>query len=262
MYKGNILYLNRWVAAGIKHQDDLLVENAFPTYSQLEQKLGPSPALIFEYNAMLNAFKKYTQEKIQGRPLRSGIYFKNISIAGWQTCPRAIRKILVGEALTTPHSLQFWQKRFNLTIDVEVWKSAIQATTETRLQVLHWKIIHNIFPTTILLTKMAITKSDICPICMKRDYIEHFFAECPQLQPLWLEVEKTITYHTGQKLKLTTSIILTGCRSTVTTPRESVNIINHLILIAKMCISKYKFGKPYSLLTMFHNQCHLRKIPI
>ena len=39
---------------------------------------------------------------------------------------------------------------------------------------------------------------------------------------------------------------------------KEINVINLCILVAKMCISKYKYGKLYSITLMFDNEMKLR----
>ena len=53
--------------------------------------------------------------------------------------------------------------------------TAIHATKEIRLRVLHWKITHSIYPTNILLHKMGLSNTENCNSCEEKDYIEHFW---------------------------------------------------------------------------------------
>ena len=64
--------------------------------------------------------------------------------------------------------------------------------------------------TGIGLNKMGIAPKRNCTRCGQEDYIEHFFAECPAVRPLWTEVENLIAIWHGRRLTLTTSMILLG----------------------------------------------------
>ena len=46
-----------------------------------------------------------------------------------------------------------------------IWNALPDCTKEARLISLNWKIIHNIYPTKLLLHKMGKAQSDICNIC-------------------------------------------------------------------------------------------------
>ena len=146
-------------------------------------------------------------------------------------------------------------------MDDEIWSIARKTTKETRLRVLHWKIIHNIYPTAILLKKMSIRESDMCLFCGEKEFVEHFFVLCTVVETIWKEVERCIQQTTALSLSLNTTIILTGYRNLNNTTLDNVNLINHLILIAKMCISKFEYGRRGNLVEMFRNQCRIRRIP-
>ena len=36
---------------------------------------------------------------------------------------------------------------------------------------------------------------------------------------------------------------------------------NHILLIAKMCISKYRYGTPINLIAMLENEMYIRNVP-
>ena len=91
-----------------------------------------------------------------------------------------------------PCSINFWKRKLNTEIDK--MNAIFQSTSETRLRVLHWKILHNMYPTNILLNKMGISNSDTCNACNSgaRDFIEHVFFHCTKVKPIWGLVEKEI----------------------------------------------------------------------
>ena len=78
-----------------------------------------------------------------------------------------------------PCSLGFWKRKFGIEIDANVWALPKLVTAEVRLIVLQWKILHNIYPTNIMLCKMKVKNNKYCTDCRDQvDYIEHFFFEC------------------------------------------------------------------------------------
>merc|ERR1712004_36346 len=109
-----------------------------------------------------------------------------------------------------------------------------------RLRSLQWKIMHNIYPTNILLYKMGKVDSSDCSHCGVRDFIEHFFCECIVVRQIWSVLEEKIELLVGNHLILTDVIKLFGVTS-ANVPACFVRKINHLLLVVKMCISKFKF---------------------
>ena len=79
--------------------------------------------------------------------------------------------------------VSFWKRKFeNIDIDNEVYLMAFTVTKEIRLQVLQWKIIHNIYPTQILLCKIGKSANSNCKYCNEKDFLEHFFCTCPAVK--------------------------------------------------------------------------------
>ena len=134
------------------------------------------------------------------------------------------------------HSLTFWENKFNGSIPKNLFTISWNSTKETRLRALQWKITMNIYPTNILLHKMGIKTSSDCTHCKERDYLEHFFAECALVRPLWREIEKTINVYLKRRIILSTSHIMIGINESTLTKKE-LQVINHAIIIGKMCIS-------------------------
>ena len=110
---------------------------------------------------------------------------------------------------------------------------------------------------------MKIAYSQNCTFCNEVDYTEHFFFHCQKVRFIWLEIEKIITSLTNYPLKITEAIVLTGF---IGNPRQApltlkkINLINQLIAIGKVTISKFKYGKYRNILEIFETECRLRKI--
>ena len=137
-----------------------------------------------------------------------------------------------------------WHRKFGIDIRGH-FAIAHEATTESRLRILHFKILHNIYPTNILLHKMKLKTNDKCEECQTTDYMEHFFFQCKKLNGFWQYVSTTIYKTTHCKIQLSETTALFG----IAKPNypllstKQLNKINHILLIAKMCISKIRYGK-------------------
>ena len=57
---------------------------------------------------------------------------------------------------SVPRANSFCSRKFGLEIDEHIWSMPSLVTKETRLRVLQWKILHNVYPTNILPCKMKV----------------------------------------------------------------------------------------------------------
>ena len=71
------------------------------------------------------------------------------------------------------------------------------ASKESRLRLLLCKILYNIYPANILLSKMKIKRNDKC----EYDFNEHFFFHCKKLEGFWKCVEQYFFLKTERKIK-------------------------------------------------------------
>ena len=159
--------------------------------------------------------------------------------------------------IETPSAQNFWTRKFQMSVPKDMWSIPWRTTKETRLRALQFKILHNIYPTNILLEKMGIAPNSLCQICKVQDFTEHFFAECTAVKLMWKEIEKYLAIYMGRSIKLSSSSILLGIDNSIASGNEQ-KIINHAILIGKMCISKFKYGKPTHLISLFQTECETR----
>ena len=114
-------------------------------------------------------------------------------------------------------------------------------TKETRLRVVQWNILHNIYLTNVLLCKMKVRDNQMCSYCNDAaDYIEQFFFDCPTIQKFlnYTEQYSLITFNI--QTHLTVVNVLFGIIKQRHYGKVKTKGINHIILIAKMCNSMYK----------------------
>ena len=134
------------------------------------------------------------------------------------------------------------------------------ATKESRLRLLHFKILHNIYPSNILLKKMGIKNSDLCEFCKERDIIEHMFINCKLLKGFWRDVFQTIYNHTNVRFPQTENDILFGYNyGSVKVGKDKINTANHILLIAKLSISKFRYGQIKNITLIFESEMNIRK---
>ena len=136
----------------------------------------------------------------------------------------------------------------------------MRTTNESRLRLLHFKIMQNIYPTNIMLVKMKIKNSTQCEHCGVIDYIEHFFVECKKVAPFWKFIMNKILLDSNSQISLKTHHILFGIKKAdfPQLDNKTIKYTNKLILIGKMCISKLRYGKVNNIFTIFEYEWQLR----
>ena len=119
--------------------------------------------------------------------------------------------------------------------------------------------------TNILLQKIGETDNNLCSLCRNEiDFIEHFFFYCPKISKLWSFISDIINKELEKKIILTAEIILFGIQDykLINVNPKRCKFINHLILIGKMCVSKFRYGVPFNIKIMFEIECSIRKVAI
>ena len=92
------------------------------------------------------------------------------------------------------------------------------------------------------------------------DYLEHFFYECKQIANLWSHVSNTFNAKFGERVLPSRNDALFGVEHIEGLTKEMLKFLNHLILIAKMYVSKYRYGTPNPLTISFERECFLRNL--
>ena len=106
-------------------------------------------------------------------------------------------------------------------------------TTETRLSIFQYTIIHDILPTNSLSFKMKIPGTKKCPLCQDQIHdIRHLFVKCPFVNTSWHHFHKWFTFDNDLKRSVTPTEILYGVIN-----RKKLNIaLNHIVIINKFNI--------------------------
>ena len=206
MYQGSVLFLKEWVKGGIYFVNDMYNEYGLLSYAQICEKLGQSPDRILQYNLVCTAVRQFVlRNNVNaashiGTPLFHG---RRLVMA------KDFRSQLVTGTVSVPCSQGFWKRKFGIDFNDEVWLMAYRSCKETRLRVLQWKLLHNIYPTNILLSKMKVTDTQYCFYCpVEVDFLEHFFFYCPDVRAFWVQVENFILYNLDMHVHLTFEMVL------------------------------------------------------
>ena len=175
-----------WVKARLHTVEDMLDDNrCILTFDQICEKMGYSANRMLEYNVVSSAVKLFLRR--HGDMSRDDLDFEFLPFCGENISTiKELRKVLVDRKNSSACAIGFWKRKLNFDVTSNVWIMATRSTKETRLKLLQWKILHNIYATNILLSKMKVTENNKCSYCKNIvDFIEHFFYECPVVVNFW-----------------------------------------------------------------------------
>ena len=159
----------------------------------------------------------------------------------------------------TESVLEVWQNKYFLhPNDPEIWSLARECCSETKLLELQWKILHNIYPTGVLLKKMKIRNDDRCQFCEEVDTLSHFFVSCKISNVVWEEADKIVSVICGKPVTLSERNKIFGILTLDNFENIHRQKTNHIILICKRTISKFKYERVGDIKLVLENQLSFR----
>ena len=183
-------------------------------YQTICDLVGHSASRILEYNVVHAVINKYiidgTLRTRNFKDLRNTPTFRNKKVEK----AKHFREILLSALKPIPCAQNFWKHKLNYELKKPDWSMSFNTTSESRLRVLQWKILHNIYPTNILLCKMKVTETNFCCFCPDTiDFIEHFFFSCPIIRNFWKHMELFILAKIGMHIHLSMINVLFGVQN-------------------------------------------------
>lgn len=260
-YQNNVIYFKNWAKNGVIHVHDLLENNNVMPFINVQRLIGPSPELFLQYRVIFSALSQYLRKHTDYSHAITEVSSKLLFNDKIISKASEFRSVITDMKYSQPCSVQFWKNKFGLEVNKKVWATVKETTSESRLRELHWKIVHNIYPTSIMLCKMGIYTNNKCSWCTGEiDYIEHFFFECSAIQSIWRSVSERVAERFDIHIKIDVQTALLGFIKSPGITKDAVNYINLLIIIAKMCIGKFKYGTALNIAWMFEMELRLRGI--
>ena len=86
-----------------------------------------------------------------------------------------------------------------------------------------------------------------------------FFWYCDNINTIWKRAEEYVGLKCNTTIKLKVTDDLLGY-SELENNSEAQLVITHVILIAKMCISRFKYSAYFNLLLLFEKEVNIRKL--
>ena len=252
-YKGEPLFLPSCITRGIITVSNVTTDGRLLTLLEFRDKYGRYARSVLDYIIVANVLRG----ALRGGNIISDnhIYFKGNMIGnlGRKKFYAMIKMVV------TPLCVGIWERKFGISVDKLHWQ-IIHQLKESRLKALTWKIVHNIYPTNILLNKMKISDTQNCKFCKVIDVMEHFFFSCEKVKPLWQEIQRDIQAFLNVEIKLTQEMVILGVTDYQGTTAEVRKKINWVIAIGKMVISKFKYGKPRNILEIYETDSRHRQL--
>ena len=105
---------------------------------------------------------------------------------------------------------------------------------------------------------MGKEESDICNKCNVIDHVDHFFFySCEKTSTIWDKVNFVISHKLNKNTSMTVTDVLFGVHDKNVSNKDNI-FINHVIAIAKLCITKYRYGNHPNLLFLFDHEFNIR----
>ena len=254
-FKGSVIHFPQCAKHNLLRVRDIFQKNGtIMDINQFALKYKNMPNKIMVYNILSNALNK-VQIICHKKSVNNPILFRDTEIGdiGRKSLMRLIK---VNER---SFILNMWKRKFDIDIENEHWLVPTLATRETRLRILQWKCLHNIYPTNVHLFKMKLKNTETCEWCEEIDHSDHAFFYCNKMKPLWNEIENYFSAKTKNIHRIKKQDVMFGILKYQTDLKiKHLNLLNQLILIGKLTISKFRYGNRSDLIYMLHRELMLR----
>ena len=260
-FKNQTLFKLRCINKSIIFIKDFFIQGEIMSYDNFNSLFGSSADTMLTYNTLFNAIKRHEVTLLRQfqDPVASGVtqmVFRDLQIG---KISRKVFYELISD--TTSESVrEEWRVVYNINEnDADIWCMAHECCKEVVLLDLHWRILHNIYATGVLRKKMKKVTDDKCAFCGELDTLIHFFVSCEISRVVWSEAVKLISCLCGKRISLSEKVKIFGLLKSDTTFNNDLRLyINHVILVCKRTISKFKYEKKGNIKLMFENQIRYR----
>ena len=257
--RGKTLYYKEWAKRGILCISDLYDQyGVFHSLDEIKSRFSQPASVCIQYLALKQAILVACKNKQKNVTNKDIFFYDGKTFVALMNCTSKLyRKAMISKISTKPICQSFWEKKFeNMEFNwSKIWKN-VHVVKEPRLMTLNWKITSNIYATKVFLNKIGKEKSNVCEICNEVDYIEHFFFGCKKIKKIWSEVDKIILQHYNVNIKTTQADVIFGYYHA----GKCNTIINKIISVSKLSISKYRYGKYPDLISLLHSELRIRKL--
>lgn len=135
-----------------------------------------------------------------------------------------------------PTSEKKWEREGYYMNWNKVYEIPYGCTMSTRLQSLHYRVVHRYVPTLRFLHVRRIKDSPLCPTCNVEECLSHFMFDCKDVKPIWIKILTRLKY----TFKLRNDFV--QCKTVLFGYHRTKPVVNLIILLVKqqVVISKSK----------------------
>ena len=246
---GKTVMIKGMYEAGITDFDDLLTANGVTmSLSQFKRKYPNVLGVNFlNYYGLIRAIPMSWKKLVKGKTLEAGPREKNdwcIQMGTRRISIRNLRSQDIYVSLLpkrTPAAVSKWRSEGFENIEWRnVFKQPYSCCTSTKLQSLHYRIVHRYIPTRKYLCIRGIVGSPLCRDCFEVDTLQHFFFYCSKTYHIChtlLEQLKTLCKLPTDFVKVDT--VLFGYY-------DAPKVVNLILLIYKQYIITCKIAENMS----------------
>ena len=250
-YKGTNLFMKNWINKKIMFLSDIIDDNNRISYQKVTTNMGDSGITRFQFNVIYNATKNYQNREICTiKDSNHYIFNKDIQ----QVNNKKIRKYL--QCNKNKDMRNSWKTKFvnDGHIFEKMWNIIPDCTSEPKLILLQWKLLHNIYPTNRYLNVIGVENDKNCINCNVEDTINHFFYECNLVKHLWALVQHELSAKLEKQIVINKRDVILGYLE------DDWKIINIYCIVAKHAINVYKksIETQEALLTIYDREKLLR----
>ena len=259
--KNSTLFFPVLISRRILYVKDMLVNDSIISFDSFRE-IVDTPGCFLMYNCIYNAlYPKLNTLNVDEldnpvNDIADHLKFRDYEIGSIGR--KHFYNILNPPA--TPLGEWYWSRKMNNEFSKGLWLLPFISTHEVRLQTLQWKILMNIYPTASILSKMKIKPTDKCDVCKSIETIDHFFFLCAKRRKLWEYVNNILLSLFSRRIVITWEKAVLGILSEHGLNKKEIKLINLILLIAKLVISKTEYGVRQDPCILMENELRLRKI--
>ena len=255
-FKNNVIFLPSSISRNVITIGDMIYNGNIMSFRVFENKYGAHPRCWLDYNVLKNAISNvFDNIQMNNNP---SFFIRNIE-AGSLGRKYFYKYLTLDFSLDSPLCVGLWLRKLGAVVEPGHW-NLVHQLKETRLRSLAWKIIHNIYPTNINLSKMGYANTENCKYCNMLDTLEHFFYHCKEVKPLWINIQNDLQVSLNSLVTLNEKMVILGPYDLNVLSKDKLLKVNHFIAVGKMVISKFKYGPQRHILEIYETECRLREM--
>ena len=144
-YKNSTLFFPQCFKKGIHKLNDMITNGPILNLQQFSSRYGSRSDVLFVFNAIVNSLRfhiKKIEILVNDKCIHDSLVICNLDTESINR--KNLIKLMTSPEI--PYSENSWKRQF----DRKFWSPPFECTKEIKLQVMQWKIMHDIFPSNIL----------------------------------------------------------------------------------------------------------------